>query len=81
MGYTELGVGKDDAEMLVMGALKDAITYTVDTGEIPISNYIGAAATSAVDFEWRGKFLFFGEEYYLKDIKGSDTLYLLRARS
>jgi len=79
IGYTQLGMGNDESEMLVLGALKDAVSYTIEAGEIPISARIGSSG-SEIDFEWRGKFLFFGDEYYVKDAKGLDTLYLAKGK-
>ena len=78
IGYLEVGLGKDDVEMLVMGLLKDTITYTVDAGEIPMSSTIKDSNMDTIDFEWRGKMILFGEEYYVKDIKGTDKIYLAK---
>jgi len=73
------GVGNDDTEELKLEIPKKKISYTIDTGEIPISARIGSSS-SEVDFEWRGKFLLFGQEYYVKDAKGEDTLYLAKGK-
>jgi len=77
IGYLEVGLSEDSAEMLVMGLLKDTITYTVEAGEVPMTSKI-SLGTDDIDYEWRGKMIFFGEEYYVKDIKGDDKIYLAK---
>ncbi|MFH1788186.1 MAG: S-layer protein [Candidatus Altiarchaeota archaeon] len=78
IGYLETGMNKDDAEYLVLGLLKDTLSYTVEAGEIPISSTIKDSMGDTIDFEWRGKMILFGEEYYVKDIKGVDKIYLAK---
>ena len=78
IGYLETGLNKDDAEYLVLGVSKDTLTYTVEAGEIPMSSQIKDSFNDTIDFEWRGKMILFGEEYYVKDIKGTDKIYLAK---
>ncbi|MCK4491989.1 MAG: S-layer protein, partial [Candidatus Altiarchaeales archaeon] len=71
--YYESGVDDSDkAEYLEMGIDKEAIKYEVKTGYLPMERLIKDATNPSkdnwVDFEYRGKILFFGEEYYVKDI-------------
>ena len=67
------GVGNDDTEVLKLEIPKRSVSYIIDAGEVPVSARIGQT-DAEVDFEWRGKFLLFGEEYYVKDIKGRHTI-------
>ncbi|MFH1789033.1 MAG: S-layer protein [Candidatus Altiarchaeota archaeon] len=78
MTWYEAGIGKDDAEKLELKIDTKKITYVVDAGEVPISSQIKDSFNDTIDFEWRGKFLLFGEEYYVKDIKGTDKIYLAK---
>jgi hypothetical protein len=77
MSWYEAGIGKDDSEKLVLAIDSKKVTYTVDTGEIPISSKITKTGDD-IDFEWRGKMILFGEEYYVKDVKGTDKIYLAK---
>jgi len=65
--WYEEGLGNDDPEYLVTEIDKNTIQYQVDTGEIPLTD-IKDSDGDEIDFEWRGKFLLFGEEYFVKDI-------------
>jgi len=78
MHWYEFGIGRDDSERVELKIDSKAVSYSVDTGEIPMTR-IGASA-SPVDFEWRGKMILFGEEYYVKDIKGNDEIYLAKGK-
>ena len=85
--YYESGVDDSDkAEYLEMGIDKDAIEYKVETGYIPLQRLIkygsGDSKDRWVDFTYKGKVLFFGEEYYLMSVentgdKGADTHIIL----
>ena len=77
--YYEDGLGKDDAEQLCVKIESKAITYIVDTGFVPMTKILDASADT-VDFEWRGQFILFGEEYYTKDIRGTDKIYLAKGK-
>lgn len=79
MHWYEYGLRRDDAEDLKLKIDAKAVSYSVDTGEIPISTRIGTAA-DPVDFEWRGKMILFGEEYYMKNVKGTDEIYLAKGK-
>ncbi|MFH0861192.1 MAG: S-layer protein, partial [Candidatus Altiarchaeota archaeon] len=79
MTWYEYGLYRDDAESLVLKLQKKTVDYIVDTDDVPMS-LIGDDAASAVDFEWRGKFILFGEEYYVKDIKSNDEIYLAKGK-
>ena len=78
MQWYEAGIGKDDAEKLELKIDTKKITYVVDAGEVPISSQIKDSFNDTIDFEWRGKMLLFGEEYYVKDVKGTDKIYLAK---
>ena len=77
MKWYEVGINKEDAEKLELKIESKKVSYTVDGGEVPMT-LIGDSATDAVDFEWRGRMILFGEEYYVKDIKGLDKIYLAK---
>jgi hypothetical protein len=77
--YYEDGLGKDDAEALTLKIDSKAVTYILDAGYIPI-NKITDSAGDTMDFEWRGQFILFGEEYYVKDISGTDKIYLAKGK-
>lgn len=77
--WYEDGLGTDDAEVLVMKIASKAVTYILDAGYIPMSKILDSAGDT-VDFEWRGQFILFGEEYYVKDISGTDKVYLAKGK-
>ena len=77
--YFQDGLRSGDAESLKMKADSRALSYTMDAGYVPMSKVLDAGGDE-IDFEWRGKFLLFGEEYYTKDIKGTDKIYLAKGR-
>jgi S-layer protein (TIGR01564 family) len=76
--WYEDGLGKDDEENLIMEIDKDTIQYVVDTGEIPLTEIKND--DTKIDFEWRGKFLLFGDEYYVKDAD-KDEIDLAKGRT
>jgi len=79
MWYYENGIGKDDPEYLEMALEEESIKYILSAGWIPMQKMISAGGTTSdawVDFEYRGKMLFFGKEYYVKEIDGEDKLIL-----
>jgi hypothetical protein len=83
MWYYESGVGDDDAEELRMAIPKDCVQYIVDTECIPtkrIGTESSPSGDEIIDFEWRGKIIFFGEEYYVRDIKGDDKVYISKGK-
>ncbi len=69
MTYYEDGMDSDDAEKLVLEVPADSLYYTVKTGYVPMEDF--STGGNDVDFEWRGQMLFLGEDYYVKDIKGT----------
>jgi len=77
--WYEDGLGTDDAEALKLKIGTKAITYILDAGYIPMNKILDSAADT-VDFEWRGQFVLFGEEYYTKDISGTDKIYLAKGK-
>ena len=72
--YYEEGLNDDDTEALKMAIEGDAIKYTVETGYIPVSD-MKLGTEEFADFEYRGKIIFMGKEYYVKNIEG-DKIYL-----
>ncbi len=76
--YYESGIGKRDPEYLEMAIKKNAIKYILEAGWIPMERLTSGGTDSDhwVDFEYRGKLLFFGKEYYVKDIEGEDKIIL-----
>ncbi len=81
--YYEEGINDDDTEDLKMAIDKDAIKYTVETGYIPmkrLTKSAGGTANDYIDFEYRGKMILFGDEYYVRDIDGADTIYLSKGK-
>jgi S-layer protein (TIGR01564 family) len=78
----EDGIGNDDSETLTMEIAKDSVRYILDAGEIPMTKIRDSAADEddEIDFEWRGKMILFGEEYYVKDIDGTDEIDLAKGK-
>ncbi|MFH1836329.1 MAG: S-layer protein [Methanobacteriota archaeon] len=77
MVWYEDGLGKDDSEKLILKIESKKVSYSVENGEVPMSSKI-TLNNDDIDFEWRGKMILFGEEYYVKDIKGNDKIYLAK---
>jgi len=82
--YTKLrwfedGLGNDDAEMLKLKIDSKAVQYILDAGYVPM-NKIKDSDSNEIDFEWRGQFILFGKEYYVKDISGTDKIYLAKGK-
>jgi len=79
--YYEVGLNDDDTEALKMAIDGDAIKYTVQTGYIPLMDMEDMASNREkfADFEYRGKIIFMGNEYYVKDIDG-DKIYLAEGK-
>jgi hypothetical protein len=73
------GLGKDEAEEMKLKINSKAVTYILDAGYIPM-NKIVDSSSDEIDFEWRGQFILFGEEYYTKDISGTDKIYLAKGK-
>jgi len=80
--YYEDGLGDDDAEALKLAVDKEAIKYTVETGFIPLEDMDvsgGGSTQKFADFQYRGKIIFMGKEYYMKEID-STKLYLAEGK-
>jgi hypothetical protein len=79
--YYEDGLGEDDAEALALKVESGALQYVLLTGDVPMTTIDGGSASDdQIDFEWRGKFLLFGEEYYTKDVDGLKKIYLAKGK-
>ncbi len=78
--WYEAGLGTDDAEKLELKIDSKAVTYNLDTGYIPMNKLTDGTADGEIDFEWRGQFILFGEEYYTKNIQGDDKIYLAKGK-
>jgi len=79
--WYEAGLGKDDAEALTLKVDTKSIMYILDAGYIPMNKIVDTTtASNPIDFEWRGQFILFGEEYYTKDIQGTDKIYLAKGK-
>ena len=85
--YYEDGINDDSSEALKMALKKGAVSYQVETDYIPMKRISKDPAKSScvgddcyIDFEYRGKMILFGEEYYVKDIDGNDKIYLAKAK-
>jgi len=76
--WFEDGINSKDAEALTLKIPSRALEYRVDTQCIPMEKLEKGDET--VDFEWRGKMLLFGEEYYVKNVKGYDKIYLSKGK-
>jgi len=86
INYYESGMNEDDSEALKMAIEKDAISYKVETGYIPMKRISRDPVTSNcegedcyIDFEYRGQMILFGEPYYVKDVDG-DKIYLAKGK-
>ncbi len=84
IAYYEDGLNDDDSEDLRMAITeKDSIVYTIEAGFIPmkkITEDVGGGAEDYIDFEYRGKMILFGEEYYVREIDGSTKIYLSQGK-
>ncbi len=86
INYYEDGLGDDKSESLKMAIERGAVSYQVETDYIPMKRIVKDDCSSSnsedcyVDFEYRGKMILFGEEYYVKDVEGSDKIYLAKAK-
>jgi len=78
MRWFEDGINSKAAEALTLKIPSRAVEYRVDTQCILIEKI--EKSTDTVDFEWRGKLLLFGDEYYVKNIKGEDKVYLAKGK-
>lgn len=85
--YYEDGINDDDSESLKMAIKKGAVSYQVETDYIPMKRISKDPDTTRcvgddcyIDFEYRGKMILFGEEYYVKDVDGADKIYLAKAK-
>ncbi|MFZ2456718.1 MAG: S-layer protein [Candidatus Altiarchaeia archaeon] len=83
--YYEEGINDDDSESLKMAIKKGAVSYQVETDYIPMKRITKDSEDCDgdecyIDFEYRGKMILFGEEYYVKDVDGSDKIYLAKAK-
>jgi hypothetical protein len=81
--YYEEGIASYDKEDLKMAIDANAIRYRVETGYIPMEKITDSSDTE-IDFEYRGKIILFGEEYYVRDIKSprssSAKIYLAKGK-
>jgi len=79
--WYEAGLGKDDAEKLTLKVDSKAVEYILDAGYIPMNTIQGGSGTTdQIDFEWRGQFILFGEEYFTKNIQGDNKIYLAKGK-
>ncbi|MFZ2456046.1 MAG: hypothetical protein WAX07_06185 [Candidatus Altiarchaeia archaeon] len=81
--YYEAGIGSDNPESLRLALDKGALKYTIKAAFIPlktITRDLDGTKEDEIDYEYRGKIVLFGEEYYVRDIKGADTIYLSKGR-
>lgn len=65
--------------------LSGVVLGDVTASLIEVDNTFGETVTivediSYIDFEYRGKILFFGEEYYVKDIEGNQIMYVVKGK-
>jgi len=77
--WYEDGLGTDDAEALTLKVGSKAVKYILDAGYVPMTKILDGSSDE-IDFEWRGQFILFGEEYYTKDIQGEDKIYLAKGK-
>jgi hypothetical protein len=87
ISYYEPGAPSNCSDTLRMVVPKRAVSYTVYTDYIPMkritkdSGETGCVGPDCyLDFEYRGKMLFLGEEYYVRDIDGNDKIYLAKGQ-
>ncbi|MBD3262665.1 MAG: hypothetical protein GF334_13515 [Candidatus Altiarchaeales archaeon] len=67
--WFEEGLGKTDSEELILKTPSSSLSYVLDADELPIDAiYSDDSKSTEIDLKWRGKMIFFGEEYYVKDI-------------
>ncbi|MFH0862338.1 MAG: hypothetical protein V1875_04830 [Candidatus Altiarchaeota archaeon] len=75
--YYEGGLGSFDTEYSGSTIASKAVAYVLDVGLIPLEK-IRDSSGGVIDTEYRGKFLFMGEEYYARNIQGFNMLFLTR---
>ncbi|MEM4347370.1 MAG: S-layer protein [Candidatus Altiarchaeota archaeon] len=83
--YYEEGLNSYDSEALKMSIDEGAIKYTVETGFIPLETIKGGSDNATdIDYEYRGKIILFGEEYYVRQVKNPRSsnmkLYLTKGK-
>jgi len=64
------GLDDDDPEALILKIDSKAISYVVNTNDIPLTSIKDDG--EYIDFDWRGKILLFGEEYHVIDTSVDD---------
>mgnify|MGYP006292743539 FL=1 len=82
MKWYEDGLDRSDAEEMKLEIPSSKLKYVVELDEIPMGTiYDGTSSTkNEVDFEYRGKMILFGEEYFVKDISGTSKIYLAKGK-
>jgi hypothetical protein len=76
--YYEDGLDDAASEALKMAIDADAIKYTINTDYIPLG-HIPTGDGGYIDTEYRGKIMFLGREYYLKNVD-ADKIYLSKGK-
>ncbi|VVB53547.1 Uncharacterised protein [uncultured archaeon] len=76
--WLENGLSSDDLERLQLDVDGKSFVYAVKTGELPLSRV--GESDAPIDYEYRGKFLLFGEEYYVKDVAGLNEIHLAKGK-
>jgi len=77
--YYESGLLSDYSEALKFVIPKDAVSYKINTDYIPLKR-LSDTGGKYLDYEYRGKIILLGEEYYVRDIIGGDMMYLDKAK-
>lgn len=82
MKWYEDGLDRSDAEEMKLKVPTNTLKYYSLLEDIPLTTIYDSNGTSKneVDFEYRGKMILFGEEYYIKDISGTTKIYLAKGK-
>jgi len=75
--YYESGLLSDSSEALKFAVPGNAVSYAVFADYIPMKT-LSSDAGRFIDYEYRGKIVFFGQEYYVRDIIANYAMHIDR---
>jgi hypothetical protein len=72
--WYEGGLGGSENENLSLKMASMAATYILDAGYLPMEDLYDSGG-GLIDWEYRGRLILFGEEYYVRNIQGYTKIY------
>ena len=83
LSYYEPGAHSNCSTSLQLTIPKNSVSYRIYTDYIPMKRISKDTSANGcvgeecyIDFEYRGKILFLGEEYFVRDVVGNDKIYI-----